>query len=88
MAPPASHWMDTLAPLVDELAIKPEKGAWSLVSGVMETFLWLDSECARVGREWWNYACLARLAHESELGLGMEGNGEGEARAAYGGLGQ
>jgi hypothetical protein len=57
--------MDALAPLLEELSIKPEKDAWPMVTGMMETFLWLDSECTRVGREWWNYACLACAVRRS-----------------------
>ena len=53
-----STWVDALAPMVDDFAIRPEKGSWSMVKGVMETFLWLASECDGPGQRWWNYACL------------------------------
>lgn len=52
------QWMDRLAPFVEEIAIKPEKSSWSMVKDVMDTFLWLDSECDGVGKQWWIYACL------------------------------
>jgi hypothetical protein len=53
-----SKWVDELAPMVDDFAIRPEKGSWAMVKGVMETFLWLGSECDGPGQRWWNYACL------------------------------
>lgn len=62
-----SEWMDELAPLIEHMAIKAEKSAWSMVRGVMETFLWLDSECDSVGQRWWNYACLWVAARKVEM---------------------
>lgn len=53
-----STWVDRLAPYVDEFAIRAEKSSWSMVKGVVETFLWLQSECDGPGQRWWNYACL------------------------------
>ncbi|ETN44180.1 uncharacterized protein HMPREF1541_10730 [Cyphellophora europaea CBS 101466] len=52
------HFMDELSPFVEHMAIKPAKSSWSMVKCVMETFLWLESECDGVGQQWWNYACL------------------------------
>jgi hypothetical protein len=60
-----AYWMDALAPMLEDLSVKPEKDAWPMVAGMMESFLWLDSECTRVGREWWNYACLACAVRRS-----------------------
>ena len=53
-----SKWMDELAPYVEQVSIKTEKSSWEMVKGVMETFLWVESECDGSGRQWWNYACL------------------------------
>lgn len=59
-------WMDRLAPFVEDIAIKAEKSSWSLVKDVMETFLWLESECDGVGKQWWIYACLSSDAKRRE----------------------
>lgn len=65
-----SDWMDELAPLIVDMPIKAEKSTWPLVKGVMQTFLWLNSECDSQGQQWWNYACLwirARQREDSRL---------------------
>ncbi|KPI34511.1 uncharacterized protein AB675_11048 [Cyphellophora attinorum] len=64
----SSDWMDELAPYVEHVAIKAEKAAWEMVKGVMERFLWLDSECDNGGRNWWGYACLWLAARSNGRG--------------------
>lgn len=53
-----SEWMDKLAPNIEDMPVKVEKGMWATVKGAMETCLWLSSECDAPGQQWWNYVCL------------------------------
>lgn len=62
-----SEWMDELAPMVERVAIKAEKDAWGMVKGVMEGFLWLDSECDSGGKVWWGYAVLWVMARGRDV---------------------
>lgn len=66
-----SAWVDVLAPMVDNFAIRPEKASWSEVKSVMETFLWMQSECDGPGQRWWNYACLWLDAKKRETAQKM-----------------
>lgn len=52
-----TSWLDMLAPLVGTTAIKPESTAFVMVRNLMETYLWLNSECDVIGQQWWEYAC-------------------------------
>lgn len=62
-----SHvWMDDLISFVDIIAVKPERSAWPMVKDMMESFLWLDSECDKVGQQWWDYVCLPADARMQE----------------------
>lgn len=64
-----SEWMDKVAPFLQDMPIKAEKSSWPQVKDMMETFLWLDSECDPQGQQWWNYACLWLQARVRDDGL-------------------
>ena len=38
-------------------AVKIAPHAWSIVAGIMKTYLWLDVDCDEPGQQFWTYAC-------------------------------
>lgn len=53
-----SALLDQVSGFFDRVSIKPEKNSWSMATGILRNFLWIDSECDGPGRRYWNYACL------------------------------
>ena len=53
-----SAMLDEVSAHFDRVSLKAEKNSWPLATNVLQTFLWLESECDGPGQRYWNYACL------------------------------
>ena len=53
-----SELLDKVTTFFDRVPIKAEKDSWSMATGRLRNFLWIDLECDGPGRRYWNYACL------------------------------